>query len=99
MTAVRLLLPFLAGAMISACSPPPAHVGAAYAPRPDGRPLDVAAVTELGRALFFDPGLSASGRTSCASCHDPRHAFGPPNDASVQLAGADGRSPGLRAAP
>jgi cytochrome c peroxidase len=63
------------------------------------RRLDVAALTELGRALFFDPALSASGTTSCASCHDPRFAFGPPNALSVQLAGRDGRTPGARAAP
>jgi cytochrome c peroxidase len=27
--------------------------------------------TELGRALFFDPRLSAKGVMSCASCHNP----------------------------
>jgi cytochrome c peroxidase len=26
---------------------------------------------ELGKALFFDPRLSGSGATSCASCHNP----------------------------
>lgn len=61
--------------------------------------LDVTALTALGRALFFDPGLSASGMTSCSSCHDPRFAYGPPNALSVQLAGRDGRTPGMRAAP
>jgi len=66
---------------------------------PYGRKLDVPALTEIGRALFFDPSLSASGRIACASCHDPRFAFGPPNDLAVQLAGRDGKTPGLRAAP
>jgi len=86
---------------LTACvgTPPPAFQRAAYAPRPDGQRLDVAALTKLGRALFFEPSLSASGRTACSSCHDPRHAYGPPNDLSVQLAGRDGRTPGLRAAP
>jgi len=60
----------LAG-LLAACAAPPAHQGAAYAPRADGQRLDVAALTELGRALFFEPSLSASGRTACASCHDP----------------------------
>lgn len=32
-------------------------------------------VIGLGRRLFFDPRLSASGETSCASCHDPAVAF------------------------
>ena len=30
---------------------------------------------ELGRLLFFDPALSASGERSCASCHQPGQAF------------------------
>jgi len=59
----------------------------------------VAEMTAIGRALFHDPALSASGRTACASCHDPAHAYGPPNARAVQMAGADGRTPGLRAAP
>lgn len=31
---------------------------------------------ELGKALFFDPRLSASGITSCGSCHNPSFAWG-----------------------
>ncbi len=58
-----------------------------------------AALTAIGRALFVDPALSASGTVSCATCHDPRHAFGPPNDLPVQRGGADGRRYGLRAVP
>jgi cytochrome c peroxidase len=30
---------------------------------------------ELGKALFFDPGLSADGTVSCAGCHLPEKAF------------------------
>jgi len=82
-------------AAVPACAAPPAFLGAPYAPSPAGRRLDVAAATELGRAAFFDPGLSASGQTACASCHDPRFAYGPPNGLSVQWAG----SAGARAAP
>jgi cytochrome c peroxidase len=58
-----------------------------------------AAMTRIGRALFFDASLSASGRIACATCHDPRHAFGPPNDLPVQRGGHDGRRFGVRAAP
>lgn len=77
----------------------PAYVGATYAPMP-GRPQPSAAqLTAIGRRIFFDGSLSASGAASCASCHDPQHAFGPPNALSVQLAGADGRQQGPRAAP
>jgi cytochrome c peroxidase len=58
-----------------------------------------AALGELGRTLFFDPSLSASGRMACATCHDPQHAFGPPNALPVQFGGPDMRQPGLRAVP
>jgi cytochrome c peroxidase len=53
----------------------------------------------LGRKMFFDPSLSASGRLACSSCHDPQHAYGPPNPASVQAGGKDLRQWGIRAAP
>ena len=33
------------------------------------------AKVELGRQLFFDQRLSADGSVSCATCHDPNHAF------------------------
>jgi cytochrome c peroxidase len=58
-----------------------------------------AAMTALGRALFFDSSLSASGKVACATCHDPRRAFGPANDSPVQRGGADGRHYGVRSVP
>jgi cytochrome c peroxidase len=58
-----------------------------------------AALAALGRALFADPSLSASGRMACATCHDPNRAFGPPNGLAVQLGGKDMRQPGIRAVP
>ena len=58
-----------------------------------------AAMTDIGRALFFDPSLSASGKTACATCHTLEHAFGPPNAAPVQRGGNDGRRVGVRAVP
>lgn len=58
-----------------------------------------AQLSALGRALFFDPALSASGQMACATCHDPNHAFGPANASPVQLGGGDLRQPGLRAVP
>jgi cytochrome c peroxidase len=58
-----------------------------------------AALTALGRQMFSDPSLSASGQMSCASCHSPRDAFGPPNALPVQLGGEDMRQSGTRAVP
>ena len=56
-------------------------------------------LAELGRRLFFDPALSASGRLACASCHDPAHAYGPPGERAVMPGGKDMRQSGLRAVP
>ena len=64
-----------------------------------GKTLPVAELTSLGRRLFFDPALSASGAMACASCHDPAHAFGPPNSLPVQPGGRELRLMGIRAAP
>jgi cytochrome c peroxidase len=36
---------------------------------------------------------------ACATCHDPAHAYGPPNSLAVQLGGPRRTSPGLRAVP
>ena len=41
---------------------------------PNDNPVTAAKV-ELGRKLFFDARLSADGKVSCASCHDPGRAF------------------------
>ena len=39
--------------------------------RPHPRPTENKALVDLGRLLFSDPQASASGNTSCASCHFP----------------------------
>ncbi|WP_442783067.1 cytochrome-c peroxidase [Collimonas fungivorans] len=76
----------------------PAYVGAAYAPTLKKQP-SVAAMTALGRTMFSDPSLSASGKMSCATCHSPDHAFGPPNNLAVQLGGKEMKTLGTRAVP
>jgi cytochrome c peroxidase len=57
------------------------------------------ALTQLGRDLFFEKALSSSGKMSCASCHDPDHAYTPANDRAVQLGGEKLDQPGNRAVP
>jgi cytochrome c peroxidase len=39
--------------------------------RPAARPIENQVLVDLGRELFFDPALSASGKTACVSCHLP----------------------------
>src|ERR1700722_187785 len=61
---------------------------------------DLGPQAQLGRQLFFDPGLSASGQLSCASCHDPANAYAAPKTAgAVMMGGAEMDRPGLRAVP
>jgi cytochrome c peroxidase len=66
----------------------------AYGDRPTTNDL-----VELGRKIFFDASLSASGRQSCASCHDPAFAFGAPNALAVQPGGPELDKFGFRSAP
>ena len=44
----------------------------------------------LGRALFFDPRLSADGEVSCATCHLPERAFSAPEPVTPGAFGAMG---------
>ncbi len=58
---------------------------AAPVPQPDTRlealplsaalPSDTPAKIALGRLLFFDPILSATGDVACATCHHPQHGW------------------------
>jgi cytochrome c peroxidase len=45
---------------------------------------------ELGRQLYFDPRLSADGKVSCASCHDPDEGFGRHSQFGVGIGGQIG---------
>ena len=64
---------------------------------PPRQPLS--AVARLGGKLFVDSALSGSGKLSCASCHNPAHAYAPANNLSVQLGGGAMRTAGVRAVP
>jgi cytochrome c peroxidase len=57
------------------------------------------AMAQLGRKIFYDASLSSSGKLSCASCHSPDHAYGPPNDGPVMLGGSTLTRQGARAVP
>jgi cytochrome c peroxidase len=76
----------------------PASATAFYA-EPFQKKPTVAAMTDLGRRLFFDAALSASGKMSCATCHDPAYAYGPADERSVKLGGPDLNRAGMRAVP
>jgi cytochrome c peroxidase len=99
MSPVRLLialgLPALgaAGAITAGPVPPPAAHGASGSPSGDAR------LAEIGRLMFSDPSLSASGKLACATCHDPHYAYGPPPGKALAYGGPDMQQPGTRAVP
>jgi cytochrome c peroxidase len=72
----------------------PADTWDYYVPR--NNPMTSAKI-ELGRKLFFDTRLSADGRISCASCHDPKLAFTDGRAVAEGIAGRRGarNSPSL----
>ena len=75
--AAWLVAATLAAATAAAGPAGPAASASAPAPRLwNGRP-SVDELTALGRAIFNDPSLSASGRMACSTCHDPATGFGP----------------------
>ena len=64
----------------------------------------LSAAARIGELAFKDPSLSASGRLSCQSCHDPAFGHGPSpfnviTAGPVALGGADLSQPGGRAVP
>ena len=69
-----------------------------FAPGP--RPFEIGwrpdeQLVALGERLFFDTRMSTTGRTACASCHDPRYSFAEPRRVSL----SDNGKPGRRNAP
>ena len=95
MAITRQLL--LAGIGIAAGALCLAGRASAPAPLPSTSTLNPAAA--LGKQIFFDRTLSASGKMACATCHDPRYAYGPPNGLAVQYGGPAMKSSDYRAVP
>lgn len=90
--------------LLFACTPkssPPGAGAVASAPGGGKQPaiVPLSLMAQVGKQLFFDKSLSASGAMSCASCHDPDHAYGPPNALAVQLGGPALDRAGMRAVP
>ena len=92
-----LIASLLSGALASPsfAEGPHHHGGAPY--RPDSSRYDNRNLVALGQRLFFDPVLSGSGETACASCHDPRYGYAEPRRVSIFDSGKHGprNAPGL----
>ncbi len=94
-----MLLALLAGALLPAApcagqALEPLQGLDAYMAIPPANPLTPEKAA-LGKRLFFDEGLSADGKVSCAACHEPERAF---TDARLVAVGAFGRT-GTRRVP
>jgi len=61
---------WLIGSLTSVAAQDIARMKSEYR-RPPTLPVANQALVALGRELFFDPQISASGKTACASCHFP----------------------------
>jgi cytochrome c peroxidase len=97
--ATLLLLLSFAPAAVTQDLPPkssdfPAPRGLPPIPWPEDNPYSPARA-ELGKLLFFDGRLSANGRVSCSTCHEPGHAF---SGSTPLSAGVTGK-PGVRHVP
>jgi len=95
--------PAVAAAVAAVPSPAPAPASASVAQaalaRLNAPVVPLSAVAELGKKMFHDASLSASGKLSCASCHNPNNAHAPANDLAVQLGGLSMQHQGGRAVP
>jgi len=84
-----------ARARVTLAPAPPAPAVPLGLPSADATaPLSPEAIA-FGELLFFDPRLSASGHTSCATCHDPDHGWA---DLRPRAA-TDAGQPNLRRTP
>jgi cytochrome c peroxidase len=112
---MRFTLLFAATLVVNACSrtQPPTHLASAVqtnsssklaieraaAARLDAPSAPLSAMAQLGKKIFFDPRLSASGRMSCAFCHNPDDAYAPANSLAAQLGGPGMNRQGDRTVP
>ena len=67
--------------------------------RVNADPVVLSPAAQLGKKMFFDKNLSASGQMACSSCHDPNFHYAPPNGLAVQLGGPNLSAAGTRAVP
>jgi cytochrome c peroxidase len=91
--------PAIAAAQNSTTSNAAAVIQQVAASRLDAPTIPLSPLAQLGMKMFYDPGLSGSGKISCSTCHDPAHAYAPANARATQLGGMELRAQGVRAVP
>jgi cytochrome c peroxidase len=92
-------VPVTAAAAPVPAAPTPVTAAQAALVRLNAPVAPLSAVAEVGKKIFYDQSLSASGKLSCASCHNPDNAHAPANGLAVQLGGMHLQAQGGRAVP
>lgn len=92
----RLILVFAVVPLLNACG---GGSGGTSSTSSESASVSMSPAAQLGEQIFKDVSLSASGKMSCATCHDPAHAHAQSNDLSVQLGGPNLDVSGFRAVP
>ncbi len=99
MVPLAILLVSAAGAPGPVVAAGSAVASSAARPAAEAQSPPAAVMASLGRLMFFDPTLSASGKLACGTCHDPRYAYGPPPGKALAIGGKDMAQPATRAVP
>ncbi len=87
----------LAGALVLSACGGGGDDDSSSAPPPPGPQMS--AMAQVGKELFTDTALSASGKQSCATCHVAGRAFAGDDPLPVPLGGPNMDLPGLRNTP
>ena len=95
----RVCLGFVVGMIVLSLSACSGGDSGAVVTAPVIPPVALSLAAQVGKQMFFDASLSGSGKMSCATCHDPKSAYGPPNNLAVQLGGPTLTALGNRAVP
>ncbi len=82
--------------LVSACN---GGSGDAALPAAAAVPQALSSAATVGKKIFFDPSLSASGQLACASCHNPSRAHAGNDGLAVPVGGADQVTTGFRNTP
>ena len=100
-TAHRLFMPwaFVAAGLLCGCGAGSSTSSVSTESTVPSDTTGLSAAAMLGDKIFHDQSLSASGKQSCATCHDPDHAHAQSDDLPVQSGGKNLDQAGFRAVP
>lgn len=95
----RWLAAAFASLLLAGCGGGGGDGGSGPGASPSAQSSALSAQAQLGELIFKDASLSASGRMSCATCHDPALGHASPFDTPVAFGGAAHDLSGSRIPP